>query len=303
MEEPTNELENITNFIKIKQKFSCKGYTVSIANFFITGKVQIQVLNPQNVCYITKNGKKMQMYVDKIFDSTGKQNLLFNLRKKLIFLTAERLHCKKIMFCDSAYDLAEKMINNIVLSLSINMSLEKYCIPNKKYLGIQFLYPMQNFTPNDIIVYSQFENNINIKYDTSIFKKCNNLSIQDITKKFILNLSFNNLVVLTICKISEKINFVNTSCTVNKYCVLCYRSLQIKLISKIISMEFAKSFSKFVSGSQNTGTNIVGNCRKILKKNLSMFIHDNFYTFNLKKYNLSFFICCSCYEMFVDTIM
>jgi hypothetical protein len=247
-----------------------------------------------------ENRKLLNMLFDKVGDNTARLDLLSKLRNKIIISVAKKFKCALVLLNDISIDLAAEIVSNTVLGKGANINYHSF-FRNKKYSKIQFLYPMQNFTQIDVFTYLKFYNCTNIELK-QISVENHELSIQNITKKFLLKFDNNSSFdTSTICSVNKKMCLYNSNILQFHICKLCYRLVNSAIILENISTLFAKKFSKFIS---NFGT------KSKTKKSMNEFSFDaNFYfykifsknliesyscMYHLKKSDQTVFVCYAC---------
>ncbi|XP_053986584.1 cytoplasmic tRNA 2-thiolation protein 2 [Hylaeus volcanicus] len=220
---------------------------------------EIQSINAGGV-NTASNDAVMQKMFNSLDSDTAKDELLRQLRRKLLVSIAHKLNCNKVFVADTSVDLAIKVLTDVSTGrgyqLSSNVGFSDTRCPD-----VTLLRPLRDFTREDIAGYLEcceltpILNSINY---TEPFPA----SIRSTTKNFVheLDSEFYS-TVSTIYRTSEKLGTkieehskVNVksdndaNADVNETCVLCELSLDLNSIQEgQLSVVQARIFSELVS--------------------------------------------------------
>ncbi|XP_058808924.1 uncharacterized protein LOC131674328 [Phymastichus coffea] len=255
------------NFFKKGGKLNFKGYTVSLSDFFVNERILIKSIK---TCKVDKDLKKCYSYSNKLLSSTLNQDLILKMQYKVVCSAARSLNCATVIFNKCTITSTSDIISSMILGHKSIISFQGFHC--KKNMNIQVLYPMDIFNlsiPTNVYSHENYRN-----YDKNVNKFEGH--IQKLTKDFILKLNSVDNIIKTLNELSKKLD-LDYSFSANKYCKLCYQSIDICVPSSIVN---AKQFSVSISR--------IGNLIRIVQiNNLKEKIFNNNLRFPLTYFNIS----------------
>lgn len=214
----------------------------------------------------TKEDTMLQEIFNNLENDTARDELLQQLRRKLLVSAARKLNCNKIFIADTSLDLAIKVLGDVSTGRGAQLSFN-VAFSDERYSDVKLLRPLRDFTKDDIIAYvecCELHPILNPqKYDF-----CFPASIRNIAKNFVYKLDSEFYsTVSTIYRTSEKLatnveplNNINSDTKIitnkidaNNICVLCELNFKDSdyLSKEELSVVQAKLFSKLVSTITN----------------------------------------------------
>ena len=224
----------------------------------------------------TSENTMIQEIFDNLENDTAKDELLQQLRLKLLVSAARKLNCNKIFIADTSVDLAIKVLGNVSTGRGSQLPFN-VAFSDMRYKDVTLLRPLKDFTRDDVTGYLECYNLHPIfnydKYNSSF-----PASIRNVTRNFVhkLDSEFHSTVP-TIYRTSEKLATRRVECKNSKakidanvngdnhnICVLCELTSDSSYLSKEQpSVAQAKLFSKLVSTVADTSLNTATNSLNI----------------------------------------
>ncbi|XP_076657341.1 cytosolic thiouridylase subunit 2 [Halictus rubicundus] len=203
-------------------------------------------------------------FIEKLFHSmeneTAKDELLRQLKRKVLVRAAHELNCNKVFVADTSIDLATKVLGDISTGRGSQVPLN-VSFSDTRSADVTLLRPLRDFTQDEIEAYLECRDVTPIlaspKYNQSYPG-----SIRTVARNFINQLDSNlNGTVSTIYRTSEKlatntkevhtVNIVKNIdhvSDINKTCILCELTLDsCNSQEKQLSAVQAKIFSQLIS--------------------------------------------------------
>ncbi|KOC63349.1 Cytoplasmic tRNA 2-thiolation protein 2 [Habropoda laboriosa] len=205
---------------------------------------------------------------DTLENDTAKDELLRQLKRKLLVSAARKLNCNKVFIADTSVDLAIKVLGDVSTGRGSQLPFN-VAFSDVRHADVMLLRPLRDFTGDEVIAYlDSFKLCPVLNSQKSNFSFP--LSIRNIARGFVHQLDSEFYgTVSTIYRTSEKLatkidelNSVNINMgidastdantdadtNVNNICILCELNLESRLPSEEqLSMVQAKLFSKFIS--------------------------------------------------------
>lgn len=225
------------------------GYVVSFSEVLRKDDIDIKLMDVQEVNENDNDEYNEQLYtiLTKLPDETSRIDLIDQLRRKLLIAAAQKLNCNKIFQADSTMDIATKVLANICLGRSNQLStLANFC--DARYADIKILKPMRDFTQQELLYYSEFYKMDSIKLRESNVS-AQTSSVQALAYNFTTGLESQFSGTLsTIFRTAEKLSVKGKEeqCVENN-CVLCDTRLDFKSRDDEVSALRAIEISKLVS--------------------------------------------------------
>lgn len=228
---------------------------------------KIQLINAPRTS-TTDDDAVMRETFDKLESDTARDELLRQLRRRLLASAARELDCNKILVADTSFDLAVKVLGDV----STGRGSQLVCnvgFSDTRSTDVTFLRPLRDFTGEEVVGYLQCYDLdpilASLKYNRSV-----PASIRSIAKSFVYRLDNEFYgTVSTIYRTSEKlarkteeIKRINTemNTAVNNCCILCELTLDPGYTrEERLSVVQARTFSKLVSTSVGCSSNILLN--------------------------------------------
>ncbi|XP_076283903.1 cytosolic thiouridylase subunit 2 [Lasioglossum baleicum] len=216
-------------------------------------------------------------FIEKLFHSmeseTAKDELLRQLKRKLIIRAARKLNCNKVFVADTSVDLATKVLADISMGRGSQVSLN-VSFSDTRSADVTLLRPLREFTQDEIDSYLEC-------CDVTPILACSKYnqsypgSIRTVARNFIHQLDSNlNGTVSTVYRTSEKlaakmkelrnvkiarnVDFVED---VNETCVLCELTLDSSNSQEKLSAVQAKIFSQLISTNVDPATGMASGNR------------------------------------------
>ncbi|EZA59053.1 hypothetical protein DMN91_008498 [Ooceraea biroi] len=201
--------------------FAFTGYTVSLSEVLKKeDDVNIKLVDHDQEVD-NENNDQLLTILAKLPDDTSRLDLLFQLRRKLLIVAARKLNCDKILQADCATDVATKVLANICLGRSAQLStLANFC--DARCADVKILKPMRDFTQQELLHYSEYYKIDSLKLrDLGVSGPAT--SIQALTQKFTTGLESQfSGTVSVVFRTAEKLSARgNENQDVENNCVLC----------------------------------------------------------------------------------
>ncbi|XP_017879567.1 cytoplasmic tRNA 2-thiolation protein 2 [Ceratina calcarata] len=239
-------------------------YTISLSKsiaHIIYDKIHLIDTSEINV---TEEDEALRKIFKDLQNDTARDELLKQLRQKLLVSAAYTLECSKIFVADTSVDIAIKVLGDVSTGRGSQLPFN-VAFSDTRYSDLMLLRPLRDFTEEDIAGYAHFYELhpiLSSRESKSPFRA----SIRSIAKRFVQKLDSECYgTVSTIYRISGKISAkieelndgnANGMIDDNK-CVLC--ELTLDSSPEEVSVVQAKLFSKLVSTvkdfSVNSSTN------------------------------------------------
>ena len=227
---------------------------------------EMQLVNDPSMSITSDEDTIIQEMFDNLENDTARDELLQQLRRKLLTFAAGKLNCNKIFIADISFDLAIKVLGDVSTGRGSQLPFN-VGFSDTRHTNVTLLRPLRDFTQNDITNYLNCYNLHPIvssdKYNFSF-----PISIRNVTRDFVHKLDSEFYgTVSTIYRTSEKLatkieqcNNENNDTKVdanikkdNNICILCELTLDSCYLPKEqLSVVQAKLFSKLVSTITDT---------------------------------------------------
>ncbi|KAL0132903.1 hypothetical protein PUN28_000556 [Cardiocondyla obscurior] len=254
IDEKTNEEKDLLQH-KIAEEikgFGFNGYVVSLSQ--VLNKEDTLDIKPIDEKLSHENKDQLYKILASLSDNTSKTDLIYQLRRKLLLLVAEKLKCNKIFVVDSAADIAAKVLGDVCLGRGAQLSMQaSFC--DARCADIMILKPLRDFTKQELVCYSKYHKISSIK---SVESNIQATSIQALARNFTTELESQfSGTVSTIFRTADKISLKsNIQQRIEDNCVLCDAKLDCALFNNEISAMRAIKISKLVSSEYvNTNSN------------------------------------------------
>ncbi|XP_076235411.1 cytosolic thiouridylase subunit 2 [Calliopsis andreniformis] len=213
---------------------------------------------------------------NKLQNDTAKDELLQQLRRKLIVSAARKLNCNKIFVADTALDLAIKVLGDVSTGRGSQLFFNVGFF-DTRCADVTLLRPLRDFSGEDVAGYLNCCDLVPI-VTLSRYNHAFPTSIRSIAKDFInkLDVGFHS-TVSTIHRTSEKlakkigeIDCANTKANndIHTSCILCELTLDsYDSEEERLSVVQARTFSKLVSTSTNYSSNVDSDLKNELLEN------------------------------------
>ncbi|XP_043255189.1 cytoplasmic tRNA 2-thiolation protein 2 isoform X1 [Colletes gigas] len=217
----------------------------------------------------TSNDAIMQKIFNNLESNTAKDELLRQLKRKLIVSVARELNCNKAFVADTSLDLAVQVLTDVSTGrgcqLSVNVGFS-----DTRCTDVTLLKPLRDFTRDDVTGYLECCELTPIFSSTNYNQSFPN-SIRSITKDFICQLDSKfHSTVSTIYRTSEKLGtkveeFHNmnlnrdivANADINDTCLLCELTLDSCYVrDEQFSVIQARIFSELVSTDSASNTTL-----------------------------------------------
>ncbi|KOX75292.1 Cytoplasmic tRNA 2-thiolation protein 2 A [Melipona quadrifasciata] len=221
----------------------------------------------------TSENTTVQEIFDNLENDTAKDELLQQLRLKLLVSAARKLNCNKIFIADASVDLAVKVLGNVSTGRGSQLPFN-VAFSDRRYEDVTLLRPLRDFTRDDITGYLECYN-LHPIFNCDKYNSSFPASIRNVTKNFVYKLDSEfHSTVPTIYRTSEKLATKRMECennntkiddnVDNNICVLCELTSNSSYLSKEQpSVAQAKLFSKLVSTVADTSLNMATNSLNI----------------------------------------
>lgn len=210
----------------------------------------------------TKEDTMLEEIFNNLENDTARDELLQQLRRKLLVSAARKFNCNKVFIADTSIDLAIKVLGDVSTGRGSQLSFN-VAFSDERYSDVKLLRPLRDFTKDDIIAYMEcceLHPILNPQKCDLYFPA----SIRNIAKNFIYKLDSEFYsTVSTIYRTSEKLatnvepfnnmnndtKIVTNKIDVNNICILCELNFRDSnyLSKEELSVVQAKLFSKLVS--------------------------------------------------------
>lgn len=266
----------------------------------------------------TREDTAIQEMFDRLKSDTSRDELLRQLRRKLLVSAAHRLNCNKIFVADTSVDLAIKVLGNVSTGRGSQLPFDVTFSDARRIDTILFR-PLKDLTGEDIVGYLNCHKLCPIitcqKYNHSFVA-----SIRAVARNFVYQLDSEFYsTVPTIYRTSEKLasklekfddSKVNANVEVdvkNDTCILCEMPLDSLCSGEgSLSVTRAKLFSKQVSTTFVDSSTSITDKKNIRSLNISKGAKCCHLTNPLEKQSLHWYIvkkylCYSCTQIFSDS--
>ncbi|XP_043515214.1 cytoplasmic tRNA 2-thiolation protein 2 [Frieseomelitta varia] len=224
---------------------------------------------------MTSENTIVQEIFDNLENDTAKDELLQQLRLKLLVSAARKLNCNKIFIADASVDLAVKVLGNVSTGRGSQLPFN-VAFSDTRYKDVTLLRPLRDFTRDDITGYLECYN-LHPIFNCDKYNSSFPASIRNVTRNFVYKLDSEfHSTVPTIYRTSEKLAAKRMECensntkiddnvnSDNNICVLCELTSDSSYLSKEQpSVAQAKLFSKLVSTVADTSLNMATNSLNI----------------------------------------
>ncbi|XP_076383829.1 cytosolic thiouridylase subunit 2 isoform X1 [Megalopta genalis] len=253
--------------------------------------------------YTTRNDEFMEEVFRGMESETAKDELLMQLRRKLLVSAACKLNCNKVFVADTSIDLAVKVLGDISTGRGSQVP-QNVSFSDTRSSGVALLRPLRDFTQDDIEGYLECHNLTPI-FASRIYNRSYPVSIRTVARNFVRQLDSNlNGTVSTIYRTSEKLatkmeklhninscgntDVVNNIRVFNDTCILCELALNCPNSQEQLSVVQARIFSQLVSTNVNPLTSTASSLQtngQVQEINGSVKRHnrcdsDTYYSFN-----------------------
>lgn len=244
----------------------------------ITDTACTQVTQPVNIPLVnmTNEDAMLQESFDNLENDTAKDELLQQLKRKLLVSAARELNCNKIFTADTSVDLAIKVFGNISTGRGYQLPFN-VAFSDMRHTDVILLRPLKDFTGDDITGYIDCYKLCPI-VNSQKYNFAFPLSIRNVARNFVHKLDSEFFgTVPTIYRTSEKLatnmrgaNKINNDTKtaidrdVSNTCILCEVNLDsCYLPEDQLSVVKAKLFSKLVSTVRETSLDATMNSLNI----------------------------------------
>ncbi|CAL7949734.1 unnamed protein product [Xylocopa violacea] len=231
-------------------------YTIPLLNCTIDSDCkQIHPTNIKQMSTNEYNDTTLRKVFENLENDTAKDELLKQLRRKLLISAARKLNCNKIFLADTSLDLAIKILGDVSTGRGSQLSLN-VAFSDRRHEDIMLLRPLREFTGDDIARYLDCYKLCPI-FSSQKYNVPFSASIRNVAKNFVSKLDSEFYsTVSTIYRTSEKLatkceksNSTNINPnTLLNVCILCEAPLDLCYPpEEKLSVVQAKWFSKFTS--------------------------------------------------------
>lgn len=254
-------------------------YIVPLSNCVTDNICEEMQLVKAPLMNMTSKNTMVQEIFDNLENDTAKDELLQQLRLKLLVSAARKLNCNKIFIADASVDLAVKVLGNVSTGRGSQLPFN-VAFSDTRYKDVTLLRPLRDFTRDDITGYLECYN-LHPIFNCDKHNSSFPASIRNVTRNFVhkLDSEFHSTVP-TICRTSEKLAAKRVECennntkiddnvnSDNNICVLCELTSDSSYLSKEQpSVAQAKLFSKLVSTVADASLNMATNSPNELSSN------------------------------------
>nr|XP_003702646.1 PREDICTED: cytoplasmic tRNA 2-thiolation protein 2-A [Megachile rotundata] len=266
----------------------------------------------------TREDTVVQEMFDRLESDTSRDELLRQLRRKLLVSAARRLNCNKIFVADTSVDLAIKVLGNVSTGRGSQLPFD-VTFSDARCTDTTLFRPLKDLTGEDIVGYLNCHKLCPIitcqKYNHSFVA-----SIRAAARNFVCQLDSEFYsTVPTIYRTSEKLasklekfddskNNVNIEVDVeNDTCILCEMPLDSRCSGEgSLSVTRAKLFSKqvsttFVDSSSSIADKKNIKCSNNLKGAKCCHLTNPLQKQSLHWYIVKKYLCYSCTLIFSDS--
>ncbi|KAL0278185.1 UNVERIFIED_CONTAM: hypothetical protein PYX00_000081 [Menopon gallinae] len=234
-------------------------------NILITTLSEVFSQSPkvaQSLSVDDKREDELKMLFKNVTTMTAKEDLLYQLRQKLVLSVAEVMDYGKVFTDEVGTDLAVKLLVGISLGRGDQISSEVgFC--DDRHRKIPILRPLKDFTHKEMVFYNVF-NGIELADLTSLTTMCpTDVSIRKTTEAFLSGLQEEfPSTVYTIFRTGDKLKAESSYTEKDKICTLCDRLIKITPEENCDAVE-ALNFSKQVSEPRTDENDheAQGNCK------------------------------------------
>ncbi|KAK2582651.1 hypothetical protein KPH14_004930 [Odynerus spinipes] len=249
-----NERKNLLEAIDEQvQTFGFVGYTASLKESLCENTIpSIYPLEAKEV--VIDENEVIQKMLSNLADDSAREELLRQLRHRLLILAARKLGCNKVFVADCATNIAINILSDISLGRGAQLSPD-IDFSDTRYSDVMLLRPMRDFTKEEISHYLSC-NNLNSIRSCKQNRISSSTSIQALTSKFISQLDSDfHGTVSTVFRTGEKLSTELLVCqNLEDNCALCNIPLDTKVINDDISALQATTLSSLLS-SKNLNVN------------------------------------------------
>ncbi|XP_071868357.1 cytosolic thiouridylase subunit 2 [Bombus fervidus] len=241
---------------------------------------EIQLVNDSSMSMTSDEDTIIQEMFDNLENDTARDELLQQLRRKLLISAAGELNCDKIFIADISFDLALKVLGNVSTGRGSQLPFN-VALSDTRHTNVTLLRPLRDFTQNDITNYLDCYN-LHPIFSSDKYNFSFPISIRNITRHFVHKLDSEFYgTVSTIYRTSEKLATKIEQCNNedndtkmdanikkdNNICILCELTLDsCHLPKEELSVVQAKLFSKLVSTTTDTSLNKTMNSLNICEQ-------------------------------------
>ncbi|KAF7414622.1 hypothetical protein HZH68_003111 [Vespula germanica] len=240
-------LDTISKQVKM---FGFVGYTASLQESLRENDVpNIYLMDAPEV--VIDESDVISNMLNNLADDSAREELLRQLRHRLLILAARKLECNKVFVADCATNIAVNILSDISLGRGAQLSPD-IDFSDTRYTDVMLLRPMKDFTKEEIIHYLSC-NKLNAVRSSKQNRTSLSTSIQSLTNKFIsqLNTEFHG-TVSTVFRTGGKLSTELLACQnleENSVCAMCNIPLDTKVTNNEISALQATTFSALLSSN------------------------------------------------------
>ncbi|KAI4495419.1 hypothetical protein M0802_008633 [Mischocyttarus mexicanus] len=264
-----NERKKLLETIAEQTKsFGFVGYTASLEESLCENGIP-NIYSMETPEVIIDENEVIPNILNNLADDSAREELLRQLRHRLLILAARKLKCNKVFVADSATNIAINILSDISLGRGAQLSPD-IDFSDTRYSDVMLLRPIKDFTREEIINYLNC-NSLNVSRSSKKSKTSTSTSIQALTNEFISQLDSKlNGTVSTVYRTGGKLLTELLTCQnveENSLCALCNIPLDTNVTNDEMSALQATTFSAFLS-SDNVDINNKEKTNNLLNVNL-----------------------------------
>ncbi|XP_076754982.1 cytosolic thiouridylase subunit 2 [Xylocopa sonorina] len=240
--------------IKEAESLPLTVYTVPLLNY--TNHINCKEIHPTNIVQMstTNEDTTLKKVFENLENDTARDELLKQLKRKLLISMARKLNCNKIFMADTSLDLAIKVLGDVSTGRGSQLSFN-VAFSDGRYKDVMLLRPLREFTQDDVARYLDYYKLCPI-FNSQKYNAPFSASIRNVAKSFVSKLDSEFYsTVSTIYRTSEKLatkceksSGANINPNTLNICILC----EVPLNScyppeEQLSVVQAKRLSKFAS--------------------------------------------------------
>lgn len=235
-------------------------YTISLSECMAdTIHDEIRLIDSSEI-NVSRGDEVLRKVFDDLRNDTAKDELLKQLRQKLLVSAARKLECSKVFVADTSVDLAIKVLGDVSAGRGSQLCFN-VAFSDTRYTDVMLLRPLRDFTEEDVAGYLdcyKLRPMFNSLQSNPPFPA----SIRSVARRFVQKLDSEcHGTVSTIYRTSEKIsakieelNNGNANATIDdNKCAVC--ELILDCPPEELSVVRAKLFSKLVSTVKDISVN------------------------------------------------